>query len=63
MWLRAEKTPWSSVVGQGVVLIDEHGAVACQLAILNVRKDLDPKEFADDVATLICLHFNEPSGP
>ena len=58
MWLKATKVPWSSVVGQAVTLHDEAGAVVCQLAIHNVRPGLDPKSTAEDIATLICLHFN-----
>lgn len=58
MWLQAKKTAWSSQVGQGVALLDETGAVACLISIHSVRIGLDPKEFAGDVATLICLHFN-----
>jgi uncharacterized protein YhfF len=59
MFLTARKTPYSSVVGQAVVLLDQNGAVVCQLAIMNVRKDLDYETVAGDIASLICLHFNE----
>lgn len=59
MFLTAKKAPYSSVVGQSVALLDETGAVVCQLAIMNMRKDLDYKEVAGDIATLICLHFND----
>ena len=60
MWLSAEKVPFSSVVGQSILLKDEKGAAVCQLAIMNMRPDLDYKSVAGDIATLICLHFNEP---
>jgi hypothetical protein len=59
MFLTAKKIPYSSVVGQSIALLDEKGAVVCQLAIMNMRKDLDYKTVAEDIATLICLHFNE----
>ena len=59
MFLTAKKIPYSSIVGQSVALLDEKGAVVCQLAIMNVQKGLDPKKISDDIATLICLHFNE----
>jgi uncharacterized protein YhfF len=60
MFLTAKKVPYSSVVGQTVTLHDEKGAAVCQLAIMNVRIDLDYKSVAEDIATLICLHFNTP---
>ena len=64
MFLTAEKVPYSSVVGQSIMLKDEKGAVVCQLTIqltiMNMRKDLDYETIAGDIATLICLHFNTP---
>jgi hypothetical protein len=59
MFLTAEKVPYSSVVGQSIVLKDENGVVVCQLAIMNMRKDLDYQSVAEDIATLICMHFGD----
>lgn len=59
MIISARKVPYSSTVGQAVLIVDEAGSVVCQLAIMNVRKDLDYRSVAENVATLICLHFND----
>lgn len=54
MFLTAKKVPYSSTVGQSVLLLDEGGEAVCQLALIGVKS----KELASDIADLICLHFN-----
>ncbi len=61
MFLTAKKVPYSSTVGQSVLLLDENGRVVCQLALLNVNASWcgqPARELASDIAELICLHFN-----
>lgn len=60
MFLTAKKVPYSSVIGQSLLLKDEHGKIVCQLSIHSMRPELDYETTAKDIAELICLHFNTP---
>lgn len=56
MALKAEVIPFSSIVGTGVMLIDENGAVTAQLALMNASTSRTPEEmlaFAETIARAI----------
>lgn len=50
----AELVPYSSVVGQSVLLVDENGALCCQLAIIGCAGD---KERAQSIGQQIVEAF------
>jgi len=53
MKFKAEPVPFSSVVGQGIMLIDEWGAVIAQLSIIVPNPEHDYRQIADEVTKQI----------
>ena len=58
MKITAKKVPFSSIVGQSVVLHDEAGKVVCQLAILNPSGEGDYRQRAEKYADLLVSLFS-----
>ncbi len=58
MKLRAERVPYSSVVGGGVMLLDEGGAVTFQIALIGTRKGIS-KEQTDAIGDRLVALINE----
>lgn len=56
----AKKVPYSSVVGQSIMVVDETGAAAFQLAILNVRtaEGESYRIASSDIADWLCVLIN-----
>jgi hypothetical protein len=53
-----KKVPYSSVVGQSILVTDEHGTVVCQLSMLNLPMKWDYTTMAPKIADMIVLQFN-----
>ncbi len=67
MRLTAEIKPWSSVVGTGVLLMDESGKCIAQLSLLNVSHPGDfasHKALALEISQTVADAINRPqNGP
>jgi hypothetical protein len=59
MKLTAKKVPYSSVVGQSVMLQDETGRVVCQLAILSPIGEGDYRTVSGKYADAVCEAFDD----
>lgn len=44
MRLTAKAVPWSSIVGNGVLLMDESNRVVCQVAFINCKFSREHQE-------------------
>jgi hypothetical protein len=55
---KMHKVEYSSVVGQSILVTDEHGTVCCQLQVLNLPMQWDYATMAPKVADMIVLQFN-----
>lgn len=55
--MKAQAIPWSSIVGTGIILRNEQGAVIGQLTLLNVPD----KETATDIVQHVVERINDPS--
>lgn len=53
MKFKAQPVPYSSVVGQGIMLTDESGAVVAQLSIMVPNPEHDYRQIADEVTKAI----------
>ena len=51
LWEKAEPVPYSSVVGQSVLLFHESGQVTCQLALMNCPLDRAGQEWLAGMIT------------
>ncbi|WP_449375375.1 hypothetical protein [Bosea thiooxidans] len=58
--MRAQITPFSSVVGQSVLLTDETGAALAQLSISIPDPNKPYRETAEEIARVIELAINQP---
>lgn len=58
--VRARIVPFSSVVGQSVMLTDETGAVVAQLSISIPSPSYSYRETADEIACIIETAINHP---
>jgi hypothetical protein len=58
--VRAKIVPFSSVVGQSVMLTDETGAVVAQLSISVPNPSYPYRETAEEIACIIETAINEP---
>lgn len=58
MKLSAQPVPYSSVVGSGIMLCDEGGAVVAQLAVMVPDPGRDYQETAKEVTRQIVEAFN-----
>lgn len=61
--MKAKVVPWSSVVGQSIMLLDKKGAVIAQLLVMNIKSaDLEVstrKERATQIATQVAKAIND----